>query len=87
MASGKSNFGHDGFKKRTSAIKQEMGSFSSATENVAYGKLNAEDVVKLWIKSATHRKNLLGNYQYLGVGVANNQKKGVRYFTQIFIEK
>ena len=87
MASGKSSFGHDGFKNRTSIIRREIGSFSNAAENVAYGKLSAEEVVQLWIKSATHRKNLLGDYQYLGVGVADNKKKSIRYFTQILIRK
>ena len=84
MAEGKIAFGHNGFKDRTSSIRKNLGSFSGAAENVAYGKLSAQEVVNLWIKSKTHRKNLLGDFRLMGVGVVSNSK-GVLYFTQIFI--
>lgn len=58
-------------------------------ENVAYSSSNsttADDVAKMfvnmWANSPGHRRNMLGDYDILGVGVT---KKGNRYYaTQIF---
>lgn len=86
MAKGKTPFGHRGFKDRVSAIKSETGFISAAAENVAYGNMSAKEVVQGWINSPTHRKNLLGNYTHIGIGVAGN-KNGRLYFTQLFIKK
>jgi uncharacterized protein YkwD len=86
MAAGRTGFGHGGFSQRTARLKDKLGNVSGAGENVAYGDLDAEAVVQLWIKSAPHRKNLLGNYNLMGVGTANG-KRGVVYFTQFFIKR
>jgi uncharacterized protein YkwD len=86
MAKGKTPFGHQGFQNRVNAIKSDMGFTSAAAENVAYGEMTAKEVVQGWINSPTHRKNLLGNYTHIGIGVAGN-KNGRRYFAQIFIKK
>lgn len=86
MAKGKSPFGHQGFQDRVKAIKSASGFISAAAENVAYGNMTAKEVVQGWIKSPTHRKNMLGNYTHIGIGVAGN-KNGRLYFTQVFIKK
>lgn len=86
MAKGKTPFGHQGFKDRVRAIKSETGFISAAAENVAYGNMSAKEVVQGWINSPTHRKNLLGNYTHIGIGVAKN-KNGRLYFTQLFVKK
>ena len=53
-------------------------------ENCAVGQLNAEEVVKGWMNSERHRKNILeANYTEIGVGVAKAQN-GALYFTQVF---
>lgn len=86
MAKGKTPFGHQGFQDRVKAIKSRTGFISAAAENVAYGDMTAKEVVQGWINSPTHRKNLLGNYTHIGIGVARN-KNGTLYFTQLFIKK
>lgn len=88
MATGKTGFGHEGFEQRVQVIKQAMGvSYMSASaENVAYGQLSAQAVVKGWINSAPHKKNMEGNYTLTGIGVYKD-RKGVIYFTQIFLRK
>jgi uncharacterized protein YkwD len=86
MAKGKTPFGHQGFQDRVKAVKAETGFLSAAAENVAYGNMTAKEVVQGWIKSPTHRKNLLGNYTHIGIGVAES-KNGRLYFTQLFIKK
>ncbi|QEH42806.1 CAP domain-containing protein [Chitinophaga sp. XS-30] len=86
MANGRSAFGHDGFESRIDDISKKLGRVSAAAENVAYGNLNAEAVVNGWIKSPGHRKNMLGNFNMIGIGTAKG-KGNITYFTQIFINK
>lgn len=86
MADGSVPFSHDGFDERIEKIDQKLGQSLRSAENVAYGNLTAESVVKGWINSAGHRRNIRGKYTLTGIGVAKGQD-GVYYFTQIFIGK
>lgn len=85
MARGETGFGHGGFNERAARVKKSLGRLSGVAENVAYGDLNAEEVVQGWIKSKPHRKNMLGDYTLIGIGVAR-RKDGRLYFTQLFIK-
>lgn len=84
MAIGKVPFSHNGFEKR---VKSTSINFQSAAENVAFNQGYddpAAEAMRGWIKSPGHLKNLKGNYNLTGVGVATN-KQGQVYLTQIFI--
>lgn len=83
MAAGKTSFGHDGYEKRSAKVKK-MYNTCYVAENVAYGAGNAKEAVSLWKNSMGHRKNMLGNFKYIGVGTAKN-KRGVIYYTAIFV--
>jgi uncharacterized protein YkwD len=84
MARKRTSFGHSGFNDRFRKLRKEIpGSFSMA-ENVAYGSNSAKQIVEMWKRSPEHRRNMLGNYRYIGVGMANS-RSGAAYFTQIFI--
>jgi uncharacterized protein YkwD len=88
MAVGKVDFGHDGFKKR-SASMQKLAPLSSFGENVAYNYLYDDPVSKAvhgWMKSPSHKENILGNFQETGVGIAVS-KDGKYYFTQLFAKR
>ncbi|MDV2999456.1 MAG: hypothetical protein N5P05_001062 [Chroococcopsis gigantea SAG 12.99] len=53
--------------------------YSVVGENVASGQRSASEVVKDWMNSAGHRKNILNpEFTEIGVGYANN------YWTQVF---
>ena len=86
MAKKVTPFGHSGFNKRVNTITKQIGSVSSAAENVAYGELTAKEVVKGWLRSPGHKKNIEGNFTLTGIGVAKD-KNGVLFFTQIFLLK
>lgn len=86
MANGRTGFGHQGFDERVDHVTKKLGRVASAAENVAYGNLDAESVVKGWIKSPGHRKNMLGNYNLIGIGAARG-KGNITFFTQVFIKK
>ena len=52
-------------------------------ENIAAGSTSATGAMNQWMNSAGHRTNILNeNYQYLGVGAAEN---GVLYWSQMFM--
>lgn len=88
MASGEVGFSHQGFDSRLEAIAQTIP-YRGAAENVAYniGYPNpAKQAVRGWIESPGHQKNMVGNYDLSGVGIAQNPK-GEYYYTQIFIKR
>ena len=79
--------GHYGFDKRGRYFKSLLNSYRGA-ENVAFviGTLNpALTAINGWINSPGHLKNLEGNYNYTGIGVATGPSGGY-YITQIFWE-
>ena len=84
MASGKVPFSHDGFSQRVQAIAIP---YRSSAENVAYNRGYSDPdarAVEGWLSSSGHLRNIRGNYNLTGVGVAKNAQ-GVYYFTQIFV--
>jgi uncharacterized protein YkwD len=86
MASRKVAFSHDGFETRVSVISRQIGGIKKSAENIAYGKIGAKEVVDIWLKSPGHRKNIEGNYQLTGIGIAR-AKDGTIFFTQIFVAR
>lgn len=61
----------------------EVGySYRKAGENIAYGQRSAEEVMNAWMNSDGHRANILGDYDYIGIGVY--EKGGVIYWSQFF---
>ncbi|RYE24075.1 MAG: CAP domain-containing protein [Sphingobacteriales bacterium] len=85
MASRRVGFGHSGFDNRLDYLMKSIPGSTGGAENVAYGARTAEQVVDMWINSAGHRKNILGNYNYTGIGIAKG-RDGTLFYTQIFIK-
>ena len=84
MAEGKVPFGHEGFEKRFRSFP--IRGCRGGAENVAMSS-GLSDPSKVavdgWIQSPGHRKNLVGNFVYMGIGVYRNSR-GQWYFTQLF---
>ena len=85
MASGRRSFGHGGLNERAVKVKKIIKPYHSIAENVAYGATSGKEAVSTWKNSSVHRKNLLGNYKYIGIGTARN-RRGIIYYTQIFVK-
>jgi uncharacterized protein YkwD len=77
-------FGHAGFRERTIELFKQFKHARAIAENVAYTDFNARSVIKLWLNSPGHRKNIKGNYNLTGIGIASD-KNGRVYVTQIFL--
>jgi uncharacterized protein YkwD len=84
MASGRTGFGHAGYDKRESEVEKLIRPCHGMAENVAYGPVTGKEVVAMWQNSKGHRKNILGDYKWIGIGTATDGR-GVIYYTQIFV--
>lgn len=84
MASHSMPFGHNDFDGRIKRLYQQLKECRGGAENVAYYKLDAKRLVEQWIASPGHRRNIEGNYNLTGIGIAHS-KKGWAYYTQIFL--
>jgi uncharacterized protein YkwD len=79
---------HNGFESRASVIRKTIP-YRAAAENVAYnmGYGNPDtQAIDGWLKSAGHLRNIQGNYNLTGIGVAKNAQNEY-FFTQIFIKR
>ena len=86
MASGKIPFGHDGFDERMARVTKQLKPANAWAENVAYGSHDAKEIVDMWLHSPGHKKNIEGDYNLSGIGIAKGTD-GNYYYTQIFINK
>ena len=84
MASGRRSFGHGGYNQRVLKVQKIITPFYHMGENVACGARSGKDVVSMWRNSSSHRRNMLGNYKFIGIGTARS-RRGVIYYTQIFV--
>lgn len=84
MANHTMSFGHKYFQSRIDRLHAEIPNSNAGAENVAYNYKDAQDVVKNWVRSPGHRRNIEGNYNLTGIGIARDQR-GKIYFTQIFL--
>ena len=77
-------FGHKYFLSRVNRLHSQIKNSGAGAENVAYNYKDAQDVVKNWLRSPGHKRNIDGNYDLTGIGIARDGK-GKLYFTQIFL--
>ena len=83
MASGRAGFGHGGFNKRYALARNKIKPMRSFAENVAHGATSGVQVVSMWKSSPGHRRNMLGKFKYIGIGIAKD-KRGRIFYTQVF---
>lgn len=83
MARKRVGFGHGGFSQRESQARKRIKPLYSFAENVAYGPTTGKQVVTMWKNSPGHRRNMLGRYKYIGIGIAKD-RQGRIFYTQVF---
>jgi uncharacterized protein YkwD len=84
MATHKMPFGHQGFANRISRAHTQIKNSGAGAENVAYNYKDARTVVQQWVRSPGHQRNIVGNYNLTGVGIARD-RQGRIYYTQLFL--
>src|SRR5262245_35795421 len=87
MASGRTGFGHGGFKGRTQAVAAKVP-YQRVAENVSRHQRDPQEIpavaVDGWVHSRGHRHNIEGPYALTGVGAAVGPDGSI-YLTQIFV--
>ena len=84
MARKNIKFSHANFNQRINKLYKKFKHCNGGAENIAYYKLNAKKLVEQWVLSPGHRRNILGHYNFTGIGIAQS-KAGWAYYTQIFL--
>ncbi len=79
-------FSHDGFDERMARLAKQLKQVYGWSENVAYSQKPAKEVVTMWLNSPGHKRNIEGNYNLTGIGIARSAT-GELYYTQIFLRK
>ncbi len=88
MAAGRVQFSHDGFEQRAATLRRSLP-YRSVAENLAFNRGSAEPVavaVRGWLESPGHQRNIVGDFNVTGVGVAR-ARDGSYYFTQLFLQQ
>jgi len=63
-------------------LKEYNVRYTFAGENIAYGHTSAAQVVQAWMDSPGHKKNILGDFTQIGVGI--HEENGRLYWSQEF---
>lgn len=84
MAAGRVPPGHEGMSARMDQLKERIPAIRSMAENIVVGPPVIEELVKAWIKSEVHRKNIKGAYNATALAMATDAQ-GIVYLTQIFV--
>lgn len=88
MAAEITEFGHDGFHDRVQVMRK-ISKHVSMAENVAYSHGYRDPLMVAtegWMDSPGHKKNILGDYEETGIGIAYSPN-GRCYSTQLFAKR
>jgi len=72
---------HSGFAEVAMEIALAGGEIIA--ENIAFGFNTSKVVVKQWVKSEAHKANIVGDFNYIGIGVKRGRNNRF-YYCQIF---
>jgi len=61
-----------GFSSPAQRVAAEGYRFSRVAENIAAGQTTVEQVMRAWIRSTGHRRNILSQNRNIGLGRAGN---------------
>lgn len=76
---------HDNFLKRQVFLERNANA-NRVGENVAYGYRSAKSLVKAWLKSPSHKRNIEGDFSHFNI-TAKQSATGRWYYTNIFVKK
>ncbi|MDN3672725.1 CAP domain-containing protein [Flavobacterium branchiarum] len=74
---------HDDFVARSENIIKVLGAIK-VSENVAYNYNTPEAVLKAWLASEGHKRNIEGDFTNFGLAIKIDPVNGRKYYTNIF---
>jgi uncharacterized protein YkwD len=76
---------HNDFVARSENIIKVLGA-KTVGENIAYNFSTPQAAVNAWLKSASHKENIVGNFTHFGIAIKENPANGKKYYTNIFVK-
>lgn len=89
MAKEEKPFNHDGFSERADDVRKVMGlsGIGNVGENLALIPVaNTNLIINYWNESPTHKKNVEGDYTYVGISAVKDKTEKYYYITAIFFK-
>lgn len=74
---------HDDFTSRANEIIRVFGA-KNVSENIAYNYISPIGALDAWLKSSSHRENIVGNFTHFGIAVKQDPITGKKYYVNIF---
>jgi uncharacterized protein YkwD len=82
----KNHFDHTGPDGSSPFERMQRGgiNFQTAGENIAAGQQSPQEVMDSWMSSSGHRANILGDFEYIGIGYVPCNSGWGCYWVQVF---
>ncbi len=75
---------HNDFVARSEDIIKVVGA-KKVSENIAYNYNTPQAAVEAWLKSPSHKENIVGDFTDFGIAIRVNAE-GKKYYTNIFVK-
>lgn len=76
-------FNHNDFTSRSNEIIKAFGA-KNVSENIAYNYITPIGAFDAWLKSTSHKENIVGNFSHFGISVKQDPLTGKKYYVNIF---
>ncbi|MGL2986926.1 CAP domain-containing protein [Flavobacterium sp. RSSA_27] len=74
---------HNDFVSRSNEIIRVLRA-KTVSENIAYNFISPAGAFDAWLKSTTHKENIVGDFTHFGISVRQDPKTGKNYYVNIF---
>lgn len=74
---------HNDFVSRSNEIIRVLGA-RNVSENIAYNYATPDGAFDAWLKSSSHKENIVGNFTHFGISVREDPATGKKYYVNIF---
>ncbi|MGL5111317.1 MAG: CAP domain-containing protein [Flavobacterium sp.] len=74
---------HNDFVARSSEIIRVLGA-KNVSENIAYNYISPTGALDAWLKSSSHKENIVGNFTHFGISIKQDPLTGKKYYVNIF---
>jgi len=74
---------HNDFTSRSNDIIRVLGA-KNVSENIAYNYITPKGALDAWLKSTSHKENIVGNFTHFGIAIRQDPVSGKKYYVNIF---
>jgi len=74
---------HNDFVSRSNEIIKVLGA-RNVSENIAYNYATPSGAFDAWLKSPSHKENIVGDFTHFGISIRQDAATGKKYYVNIF---